>query len=31
MEIGLLACTKSKRLIPSNPKELYMESDLLKK
>ena len=31
MEVGLVACTKSKRLIPSIPKELYMESDLLKK
>ena len=31
MEIGLVACTKSKRLIPSIPKELYMASDLFKK
>lgn len=31
MEIGLVACTKSKRLIPSIPKDLYLESDLFTK
>ena len=31
MDIGLVACTKSKKLMPSIPKELYMESDLFKK
>ena len=31
MEIGLVACTKSKRSITSIPKELYMESDLFRK
>ncbi len=28
MEIGLVACTKSKKTKPSIPKELYMKSDL---
>ncbi|MHA1490920.1 MAG: DUF6884 domain-containing protein [Promethearchaeota archaeon] len=31
LEIGLVACTKSKRNSPSIPKELYMESDLFRK
>ena len=31
MDIGLVACTKSKKLMSSIPKELYMESDLFKK
>jgi len=31
IEIGLVACTKSKKDIPSVPKELYMKSDLFSK
>ena len=31
MEIGLVSCSASKRDVPSQPKELYMESALFRK
>jgi len=31
LEVGLVACTKSKRTVPSIPKKLYMASDLFQK
>jgi len=31
MEVGLVSCTKSKKDVPSKPKELYMESALFRK